>query len=140
MATSVNDGRATAHGLDFDGFTGVASLLGDEERDIQLSVRSFAAKRLVPHIDDWWEAGVFPLELAREPGELGLLGMHLEGYGCAGASATSYGLACMELEAVDSGLRSFVSVQGSLAMFPIWRATAQTSSVRAGCPTWRPAA
>ena len=71
-------------------------------------------------IADWYDRGVFPKELAREMGEVGLLGMHLEGYGCAGTSAVSYGLACLEMEAGDSGFRSFVSVQGSLAMFPIW--------------------
>ena len=75
---------------------------------------------MLPEVDRWYEEGTFPRELAPEIGELGLLGMHLTGYECAGASATSYGVACRELEAADSGLRSFVSVQGSLAMFPIW--------------------
>jgi glutaryl-CoA dehydrogenase len=121
MATSVHDRSAPAQGLDFDAFTGVKDLLEPDERDIQLTVRSFVTQRLAPHIEDWWEEGVLPLELARELGVLGLLGMHLEGYGCAGVSAVGYGLACLELEALDSGLRSFVSVQGSLAMFPIWR-------------------
>ena len=75
----------------------------------------------MPGIEKWFEAGEFPLEVATELGSLGLLGMHLEGYGCAGTNAVSYGLACMEMEAGDSGFRSFVSVQGSLAMFPIWK-------------------
>jgi glutaryl-CoA dehydrogenase len=96
-------------------------LLSDEEREIQLTVRRFVADRIRPGIGKWFEEGVFPQELAVELGALGLLGMHLEGYGCAGTNAVSYGLACMELEAADSGLRSFVSVQGSLAMFAIRR-------------------
>lgn len=75
----------------------------------------------MPGIEKWFEAGEFPVEVATELGSLGLLGMHLEGYGCAGTNAVSYGLACLELEAGDSGFRSFVSVQGSLAMFPIWK-------------------
>jgi glutaryl-CoA dehydrogenase len=96
-------------------------LLSDEERAIQETVRRFAADRVRPSIAEWYEAGEIPLELARETGKLGLLGMHLTGYGCAGTNAVSYGLACMELEAADSGVRSLVSVQGSLAMFAIWR-------------------
>ncbi len=96
-------------------------LLTDEERAIQEAVRRFAADRVRPHIADWYEAGEIPLELAREAGKLGLLGMHLTGYGCAGTNAVSYGLACMELEAADSGVRSLVSVQGSLAMYAIWK-------------------
>ncbi|WP_330185092.1 acyl-CoA dehydrogenase family protein [Nocardia sp. NBC_01503] len=98
----------------------IDSLLSDEERAIRDTVRDFAAERLRPRIADWFEAGTFPArELAPELGKLGLLGMHLEGYGCAGTSGTAYGLACMELEAVDSGVRSMVSVQGSLAMTAI---------------------
>ena len=93
--------------------------LSPDERLIRDTVRDFVGRRVLPNIADWFERGVFPKELALELGELGLLGMHLEGYGCAGASATAYGVACRELEAADSGLRSFVSVQGSLAMFPI---------------------
>jgi glutaryl-CoA dehydrogenase len=93
--------------------------LGADERLIRDTVREFTRRRVLPHIGDWFERGVFPIELARELGDLGLLGMHLDGYGCAGASGTAYGVACRELEAADSGLRSFVSVQGSLAMFPI---------------------
>src|SRR5688500_4028451 len=85
------------------------------------TVAQFVRDRVMPDIEKWFEAGEFPREVATELGELGLLGMHLEGYGCAGTNAVSYGLACMELEAGDSGFRSFVSVQGSLAMFPIWK-------------------
>ena len=96
-------------------------LLSDEERDIRDTVRSFVRDRVVPNVGDWFEEGRIPLELARELGKLGVLGMHLSGYGCAGASATAYGLVCMELEAGDSGVRSLVSVQGSLAMYAIWR-------------------
>ncbi|WP_405178174.1 acyl-CoA dehydrogenase family protein [Nocardia sp. NBC_01377] len=96
------------------------ALLSEEEREIRDTVAAFAARRLRPHIADWFEAGTFPArEIAPELGKLGLLGMHLEGYGCAGMSATAYGLACQELEAVDSGVRSMVSVQGSLAMTAI---------------------
>jgi glutaryl-CoA dehydrogenase len=90
-----------------------------EERLVRDTVRDFVRKRVLPEIGDWFERGVFPKEIALELGALGLLGMHLEGYGCAGANASAYGVACRELEAADSGLRSFVSVQGSLAMFPI---------------------
>jgi glutaryl-CoA dehydrogenase len=96
-------------------------LLTDEEQAIQETVRRFTADQVRPHIAQWYEAGEIPLELAREAGKLGLLGMHLTGYGCAGTNAVSYGLACMELEAADSGVRSLVSVQGSLAMFAIWK-------------------
>ena len=95
----------------------VGDLLSDEERLIRDTVRRFTEERIRPHIGDWFERGVFPArELAPELGALGVLGMHLDGYGCAGAGAVAYGAACMELEAADSGLRSFVSVQGSLAM------------------------
>ena len=102
-------------------FLGLDALLTDEERMVRDSVRRFVADRVLPGIEKWFEAGEFPHEVAPELGRLGLLGMHLEGYGCAGTNAVSYGLACLELEAGDSGFRSFVSVQGSLAMFPIWR-------------------
>ncbi|MDH6112092.1 glutaryl-CoA dehydrogenase [Kitasatospora sp. MAP12-15] len=95
----------------------VGDLLTDEEKLIRDTVRRFADDRIRPQIADWFERGVFPArELAPELGALGLLGMHLDGYGCAGSSAVAYGVACLELEAADSGLRSFVSVQGSLAM------------------------
>jgi glutaryl-CoA dehydrogenase len=96
-------------------------LLSDEEILIQRTVRAFVTDKVKPRIAAWFEAGESPRELASELGQLGLLGMHLHGYGCAGTSAVSYGLACLELEAGDSGLRSFVSVQGSLSMFSIWR-------------------
>jgi glutaryl-CoA dehydrogenase len=99
----------------------IASQLDEEDRDIQATVRAFLAEHARPHIADWFETATFPRELVPELGKLGVLGMHLTGYGCAGTSATAYGLACLELEAVDSGLRSFVSVQGSLAMYSIWR-------------------
>src|SRR5579859_2470850 len=102
-------------------FLDIDSLLSDEERAIRDVVREFVNDRVVPAVGDWFEAARIPLELAPELGRLGVLGMHLDGYGCAGASATAYGLACMELEAGDSGLRSLVSVQGSLAMFAIHR-------------------
>jgi len=98
------------------------SLLTDEERAIRDTVAEFSTDHLRPHVAEWFEGGTLPAkEVAQQLGELGVLGMHLEGYGCAGTSAVAYGLACMELEAVDSGIRSLVSVQGSLAMFAIWR-------------------
>ena len=102
-------------------FLAIDRSLSDEERDIRDTVRAFVRDRVLPYVGDWFEEGTIPRELATELGELGVLGMHLEGYGCAGASATAYGLACMELEAGDSGVRSLVSVQGSLAMFAIHR-------------------
>jgi len=95
-------------------------LLNDDEVLLRDTVRRFVGDQILPDVADWYERGTFPKEMATEFGKLGLLGMHLEGYGCAGTSATAYGLACLELEAGDSGARSFVSVQGSLAMFPIW--------------------
>src|SRR5579859_7739252 len=94
-------------------------LLSEEERMVRDTVRKFVSERILPIIGEHFEAGTFPRDLIPEIAGLGLLGMHLEGYGCAGLSAVCYGLACQELEAGDSGLRSFVSVQGSLAMFPI---------------------
>src|SRR5689334_25297614 len=102
-------------------FLAVDGLLSDEDRAIRDTVRAFADKELVPHVADWYDQGTLPDDLGPRLGELGLLGMHLDGYGCAGMSATAYGVACRELEAVDSGLRSFVSVQGSLAMYAIHR-------------------
>jgi len=103
-------------------FLDIDSLLSDEEKLLRGTVRDYVQKEIVPHVGDWWEESQLPqAELAKAFGEIGLLGMHLEGYGCAGTSATAYGLACLELEAGDSGIRSFVSVQGSLAMFPIWK-------------------
>lgn len=97
----------------------IEALLDDQERMIRDTVREFVADRVLPEVGEWFEAGSFPKEMAKEMGALGLLGMHLEGYGCAGTSNVEYGLACLELEAGDSGTRSFVSVQGSLAMYPI---------------------
>ena len=102
-------------------FLDIDHLLSDEERDIRDTVRAFVRDRVVPHVGDWFEEGTIPRELAPQLGKLGVLGMHLDGYGCAGASAVAYGLACLELEAGDSGVRSLVSVQGSLAMFAIHR-------------------
>jgi glutaryl-CoA dehydrogenase len=103
-------------------FLDIDSLLDEDEILLRDTVRGFVDKEIKPHVADWWDEGVIPHhDLARKFGELGMLGMHLEGYGCAGTSATAYGLACLELEAGDSGIRSFVSVQGSLAMFPIWK-------------------
>ncbi len=95
-------------------------LLSEEERMVRDTVRKFVQERVLPVIAEHFEAGTFPENLIPEIAELGLLGMHLEGYGCAGLNAVCYGLACQELEAGDSGLRSFVSVQGSLVMFPIF--------------------
>jgi glutaryl-CoA dehydrogenase len=103
-------------------FLRIDALLSDEERMIRDTVRSYVREQLLPDVADWFERGTLPSkEAARGLGELGLLGMHLHGYGCAGSSAVAYGLACLELEAGDSGLRSLVSVQGSLSMFAIWR-------------------
>ena len=102
-------------------FLAVDDLLSEEDRAIRDTVRSFAQAELAPYVADWFEQGTLPDDLGPRLGKLGLLGMHLEGHGCAGTSATAYGVACRELEAVDSGLRSFVSVQGSLAMFAIHR-------------------
>lgn len=102
------------------GFFGTDALLSEEDVAIRDTVRRYVADRIRPHVAEWYESATVPArELTKELGSLGLLGMHLEGYGCAGTSATAYGLACMELEAGDSGLRSLVSVQGSLAMFAI---------------------
>jgi len=100
-------------------FLNVDALLDDEDRLLRDTVREWVGDRVLPYVADWFEEGHFPKELAKEMGALGLLGMHLDGYECAGTSAVQYGLACTELEAGDSGARSFVSVQGSLSMFPI---------------------
>jgi glutaryl-CoA dehydrogenase len=102
-------------------FLAIDRLLSEEERLIRDTVRSFVTDKVLPEIAGWFERGELPRELAKELGSLGLLGMHLQGYGCAGTNAVSYGLAALELEAGDSGVRSMVSVQGSLAMFPIHR-------------------
>lgn len=99
------------------------ALLEPEELAIRDTVRNMLSDRVQPHIAEWFEAGEIndPRSLMKEFGALGLLGMHLEGYGCAGLGSVSYGLAAVELEACDSGIRSMVSVQGSLAMYAIWR-------------------
>jgi glutaryl-CoA dehydrogenase len=107
--------------LDPRDFLALDALLDDEERAIRDTVRRFVRERILPEIGDWFEQAILPRELAQEFGRLGLFGMHLEGYGLPGASSVMYGLVCMELEAGDSGVRSFVSVQGSLAMFAIWK-------------------
>ncbi|MGN9806983.1 acyl-CoA dehydrogenase family protein [Micromonospora sp. L32] len=113
----------------------VDASLSEEERQIRAVVRQLVDDRVRPHVADWYEQGHVPArELAREFGKLGLLGMHLTGYGCAGASAVAYGLACLELEAGDSGIRSLVSVQGSLAMYAIWRYGSEEQKQR-----WLPA-
>jgi glutaryl-CoA dehydrogenase len=116
MATTTE--RAALDPLDY---LAIDALLDDEERAIRDTVREFVRSRVLPDVGDWFEAGRFPRELIGELGRLGLLGMHLDGYGLPGASSVAYGLTCMELEAGDAGVRSAVSVQGSLAMFPIWR-------------------
>lgn len=102
-------------------FLDIEAYLDVEERMIRDTTRKWVSDNLEPGIEEWFESGRFPKEVSVQLGSLGLLGMHLLDYGCAGANAVSYGLACMELEAGDSGFRSFVSVQGSLAMFPIWK-------------------
>jgi glutaryl-CoA dehydrogenase len=106
------------HPLDF---LALDHLLSQEERAIRDTVSDWVRERVLPEIETWFEAGEFPLEVAKELGAMGLLGMHLSGYETAGSNAVGYGLACLELEAGDSGFRSFVSVQGSLCMFPIWK-------------------
>jgi glutaryl-CoA dehydrogenase len=102
-------------------FLALDDLLTDEERAVRDTVRAFAADELAPHIAEWYDAGTLPEDLSSRFAKLGLFGMHLQGYGCAGTSATAYGVACRELEAVDTGLRSYVSVQGSLAMYSLYR-------------------
>src|SRR5215210_967288 len=100
-------------------FLNIDALLSEEEIRVRQEVRRFVDERIKPNIQEWWEKAIFPREIVSQMGALGLLGMHLSGYGCAGKSAVAYGLACTELEAGDSGLRTFVSVQGSLAMSAI---------------------
>ena len=102
-------------------FLAIDALLDDEEKAIRDTVRAFVREKVLPDVGDWFEQGILPRELIAELGKLGLFGMHLDGYGLPGASAVAYGLTCLELEAGDSGVRSAVSVQGSLAMFSIWR-------------------
>jgi glutaryl-CoA dehydrogenase len=108
-------------GMDPADFLALDDQLTDEERAVRDTVRDFARAELAPHIAEWYDAGTLPEDLSHRFAKLGLFGMHLHGYGCAGMSATAYGVACRELEAVDTGLRSYVSVQGSLAMYAIHR-------------------
>ena len=112
---------------------GIDHLLSDDEQDVQAAVRDFVRTRVRPHVAGWFERGEIDPGLLRDAGSLGLLGMHLEGYGCAGTNAVSYGLACLELEAGDSGVRSMVSVQGSLAMYAIWKFGSEDQKL-----TWLP--
>src|SRR5258705_2037216 len=107
--------------MDLEQLIGWDSLLHEEEKMVRKSVRAFVKDRWMPRIVADYEAGRFATELIRELARLGLLGANLEGYGCAGMGSAAYGMACHELEACDSGLRSFVSVQTSLAMYAIWR-------------------
>ena len=102
-------------------FLAIDALLDEEERAIRDTVRAFVREQVLPDVGDWFEQGILPRELMAELGKLGLFGMHLDGYGLPGASAVAYGLTCLELEAGDSGVRSAVSVQGSLAMFSVWK-------------------
>jgi glutaryl-CoA dehydrogenase len=118
MATTAKQAGTPARSETED-FLNLDAHLSEEEIGVREGVRSFVRERIKPNIKDWYDAAVFPREIVSEFAELGLLGMHLSGYGCAGRSAVEYGLACMELEAGDSGLRTFVSVQGSLAMSAI---------------------
>jgi glutaryl-CoA dehydrogenase len=107
--------------LDPRDFLAIDALLDDEERAIRDTVRTFVREQVLPEVGEWFEQGILPRELLAELGKLGLYGMHLGGHGLPGASAVAYGLTCLELEAGDSGVRSAVSVQGSLAMYSIWR-------------------
>ncbi len=122
--------RAGARTPDPVDFLDVAGLLSDEERLVRDTVRAWVRARVLPDVATWFEDGTLPRELGRELGELGLLGMHLSGNGCAGASAVAYGIACLELEAGDSGVRSFASVQGSLAMYAIHRFGSEEQKAR----------
>jgi glutaryl-CoA dehydrogenase len=113
------NGRPGSERREATDLLGLDNLFSDEELAVREEIRSFVEERIKPNLREWWEGAIFPRELVPEMAARGLLGMHLEGYGCAGKSAVEYGLACMELEAGDSGLRTFVSVQGSLAMSAI---------------------
>jgi glutaryl-CoA dehydrogenase len=115
----VADFLAPGHVDPYD-FLEIDLLISPEELLVRDTVRQFVREKVTPHVGEWFQEGGFPRELIGQMGELGLFGMHLTGYGCAGTSAMAYGLACTELEAGDSGIRSIVSVQGSLAMYPIW--------------------
>lgn len=126
--------RVRAAAPDAVDFLGLDALLSTEERLVRESVRAFVRDRVLPNVAQWFEEGRLPRELGAELGKLGVLGMHLDGYGCPGASAVAYGIACLELEAGDSGVRSFASVQGSLAMFAIHRYGSEEQK-----QTWLPA-
>ncbi|MBX3194746.1 MAG: acyl-CoA dehydrogenase family protein [Microbacteriaceae bacterium] len=108
----------------------IDSLLSEDELALRSRVRAFVDEAVRPRIAEWYEGAVFPVELIPRFAELGLLGMHLTGYGCAGRSAVEYGIAAAELEAGDSGLRTFVSVQGSLAMSAIHKHGSEEQKVR----------
>jgi glutaryl-CoA dehydrogenase len=114
-------------------FLEIDHLISPEELLVRDTVRHFVREKITPYAGEWFEDGEFPRELINQMGDLGLFGMHLDGYGCAGTSAMAYGLACSELEAGDSGIRSIVSVQGSLAMYPIWAFGSQEQK-----ETWLP--
>ena len=120
--------------LDPHDFLALDALLSDEEKAIRDTVRQFVRERVLPDVGDWFEQGILPRELLGELAKLGLYGMHLEGYGLPGASSVAYGLVCQELEAGDAGVRSAVSVQGSLAMYAIWRGGSEEQKER-----WLPA-
>jgi len=118
MSTTQPTTRVRANPMDL---AGIDDLLSAEEKSVRAAVRQVCTSSIDPYVSEWFEAGDLPIrDLAKELGKIGLFGMHLQGYGCAGMSAVDYGLACLELEASDSGIRSLVSVQGSLAMFAIW--------------------
>ena len=119
MTTTTRAGSSKPKSPEPRDFMNLDAQLSDEERATREEIRSFVEERIKPNVARWWEDAIFPREIVPQMGEKGLLGMHLSGYGCAGKSAVEYGLACMELEAGDSGLRTFVSVQGSLAMSAI---------------------
>src|ERR687896_597306 len=119
MTTTTRAGSSKPKSPEPRDFMNLDVLLSDEERATREEIRSFVEERIKPNVARWWEDAIFPREIVPQMGQKGLLGMHLSGYGCAGKSAVEYGLACMELEAGDSGLRTFVSVQGSLAMSAI---------------------
>src|SRR5918995_2502245 len=119
MTTTTRAGSSKPKSPEPRDFMNLDALLSDEERATREEIRSFVKETIKPNVARWWEDAIFPREIVPQMGQKGLLGMHLSGYGCAGKSAVEYGLACMELEAGDSGLRTFVSVQGSLAMSAI---------------------
>lgn len=111
----------TERAIDPLDYVGIDALLTDDEKAIRDAVREVVRERIIPEVGDWFDKGILPREVFTEFGQMGMLGAHLEGYGCSGVNAVSYGLINHELEYGDSGLRSAVSVQGSLAMYAIWR-------------------